>query len=200
MSAGVEFLERLLGDGTARLTARPHFDAGTRAEAGSVLADAFSRYRLSIAGPLLDFDAPAALAAAEVVWHASWFLLVRDEEPATVEQALQLPAPGRQPGQHLSADLTLRYLPQIHQRARGIAADDVLTRSLERILRHWPLAGVLADLHEPPLFRIEELEHPGLLLLYAERLADHPRREWTPRDGPARDWVDRVFDERKNGA
>ncbi len=185
MAASSDFLEPLLAEGTIRLTVRPQLDAGNRADAVKLLARAFAGYRLSIAGPLIEFDSASALAAAELVWLAGWFLLVREEEPDEVERALQLvppviqpssggSSPGRLASRHLSADLTLRYLPQIHQRARSIAADDVLTRSLARTLRHWPLAGVLADLHEPPLLSIEELDHPGLLLLYAERLPGNP--------------------------
>jgi hypothetical protein len=37
--------------------------------------------------------------------------------------------------------------------------------------------------------------HPGLLLLYAERLAEHLRPEWVP-DGPARPYVELVFTQR----
>ncbi len=197
MSTRVEFLEQLFGEGVVRLTTRPRLDVSDQAEVGRVLARAYAGYRLSIPGPPIDFDPAAAQAAADLVWLAAWFLVVRDEPPAAVEAALGiLPRPDRQPSQHLSVDLTLRYLPQIYQRARTIAPDDVLTRTLAQVLRHWPLTGVLADLHEPPLLPIDRLEHPGLLLLYAERLAQHPRPEWTPGDGLARQWVERVSSER----
>ena len=38
--------------------------------------------------------------------------------------------------------------------------------------------------------------HPGLQLLYAERLAGVGRPGWVPPSGPAREWVERVHSER----
>jgi hypothetical protein len=96
----------------------------------------------------------------------------------------------------LSADLMLRFLPRLHGRARAIAADDVLTRSLSLLLRRWPLSGVLSDIGEAPE-NLELLEaHPGLLLQYAERLADHYRPAWVPERLAARDHVELVFTQR----
>jgi len=203
MPALSQFLQRLLAEGDTVLSDRPVLERSARPQVVRVLEKAYASYRLGIPGPMLDFDPESALAAAEMVWLASWFLLVREQEPDEVERTLKefaLPHKGRLPGQHLSVDLTLRYLPGIHQRARSLAADDVLTRTLAQILRQWPLSGVLADLHEPPLLPIEDLEHPGLLLLYAERLAAHPREAWMPNEGLARQWVERVFEERKERA
>jgi MoxR-vWA-beta-propeller ternary system domain bpX4 len=196
MAAFAEFLQRLLTEGAAVLEARPTFNPRERTEASAVLQRAFANARLHVAGLLLDFDAQTALAAAERVWLAAWFLLIRSEEPDEVEQALRLPEPARQAGQHLSADLTLRYLPQIYHRARSIAVDDVLTQGLAQILRLWPLSGVLAGLDEGPTTPVETIDHSGLLLLYAERLAEQPRQAWMPPQGPAREWVERVFEER----
>jgi MoxR-vWA-beta-propeller ternary system domain bpX4 len=204
MAGFAEFLKRLLTEGAAVLRDRPSFDAQERSQATAVLERAYANARLHVAGPLLDFDAPTALAAAEVVWLAGWFLLVRNEESDEVEKGLRLPEPTRHPGRHLSADLTLRYLPQIYQRARSIAADDVLTHGLARILQQWPLSGVLAALDDGPTTPLDALNHPGLFLLYAERLAEHASpaalarcgSDWTPRQGLAREWVERVFAER----
>ena len=196
MAGFVDFLQRLLAEGVVVLHERPRINVAERAKATAVLEKAFACASLQVAGPRLDFDAPTALAGAELVWLASWFLVVRSDEPDEVASALRMPEPGAQPGQHLSADLTLRYLPQVFHRARGLAADDVLTAGLARILRQWPLSGVLVGLEEGPASTIEAMDHPGLLLLYAERLAEQPTPAWTPLQGPARDWVERVFDER----
>jgi hypothetical protein len=196
MAAFADFLQRLLTEGAAVLEARPSLSTQERTEACVVLQRAHGHARLHVAGPLLDFDPEAALAAAECVWLAAWFLLVRSEEADEVQQALRPLQPGQHAGGHLSADLTLRYLPQLYHRARSIAVDDVLTRGLAGILRLWPLSGVLAGLDDEPTTPLDTIDHPGLLLLYAERLAEHPRPTWVPRQGRAREWVERVFDER----
>jgi hypothetical protein len=111
------------------------------------------------------------------LWRACWFLLEHDEPPATLERLLVL-SPRNAAAAHLSADLTLRYLPQIHRRARSLAVDDVLPRLLAKILREWPLSGALSDVAEEPLSPLDFTAHPGLMLLYAERVADQPRPAW----------------------
>src|SRR5205823_131332 len=93
-------------------------------------------------------------------------------------------------------DLMLRFLPQVYRRARGIAVDDVLAATLAQTLRRWPLSGVLSDVAEAPLTPLDLNGHPGLLLLYAERLAGNVKPAWLPADGPVREQVDRVFAER----
>ena len=71
------------------------------------------------------------------------------ETPDPGDPTVPLPPPAGA-GQHLSADLLLRFLAQVHRRARGLAADDLLTGRLEGVLRQWPLSGVLSEVVEGP--------------------------------------------------
>ena len=196
MNPFVEFLMPLLTDGAAVLRQQPILSLDNRAAATTYLAAEFASQRLEVAAPLLDFDAETAVTAAGWVWSSSWFLVSRSEESATVEQALAVPPFPVTPAQHFSADLTLRFLPGILGRARALAPDDVLTRCLARLLRAWPLSGVLSDLTEGPLTPPNFDGHAGLALLYAERLAEHIRTAWVPREGQARAFVELVFAER----
>jgi MoxR-vWA-beta-propeller ternary system domain bpX4 len=82
--------------------------------------------------------------------------------------------------QHLSADLLLRYLPQILRRARGLDPVDPLADIVAETLRRWPLSGVLSDVEERPVGSLDFEGHPGLMLLYAERLAANDRPGWRP--------------------
>jgi hypothetical protein len=195
MASFVEFLRTLLTDGRVVLRQRPAVDAAERAEARVLLADAYDDYRLDVAGPPLPFDAATALGMAERLWLACWFLVRRDEPPEAVERALAPPPPPASAAQHLSADLVLRFLPQVHRRARALDAADGLTRRLTELLRDWPLSGVLSDVEEGPRVPPEFDGHPGLLLLYAERLAERPRPAWVPA-GPALPYVELAFAER----
>ena len=173
MSAFAVFLDTLLHEGKAILRDRPEPLESPDAGANALLCRAFAEYRLSVAGPLIPFDPDTALAAAVVVQHACWFLVNRAEPDAVLEKCLVLPGPPRSPAQHLSADLTLRYLPQVHRRARAHNPADRLTILLADLLRRWPLSGVSSDADEGPLTPILFEAHSGLLLLYAERLAEH---------------------------
>ena len=57
------------------------------------------------------------------------------------------------------------------------------------------MVDALADLEDGPQMPVELGGHPGLLLLYAERLAEHPRPAWVPR-GPALPYVEMGLAER----
>jgi hypothetical protein len=188
----MEFLNGLLAKGVVRLSGRPVLPPGERARAAERLAAAFADYRLDVAGPPIPFDAGAALAAAERLGLACWFLVRRTEPPEELAKCLTLPQPPRSAAEHLSADLVLRSLPQVHRRARALAPDDVLTGWLARLLRQWPLTGVLSGVEEGPTTPADLDGHPGLLLLYAERLAGNLRPAWVPR-GPALAYVELVF-------
>jgi hypothetical protein len=196
MASLADFLDRLLADGSAVLRSRPAPGGKDRQRAVERLAAAYADHRLDVAGPALPFDAPAALAAAEGVWLACWFLLQRREPEEEVAKSLTLPPAPATAAEHLSADLVLRFLPPLLRRARGLDAGDVLTAWLTRVLRQAPLSGVLADVEEGPLGPVELGGHAGLLLLYAERLAENVRPAWVPAEGPARPYVELVFAER----
>lgn len=180
MSSFADFLRELFREGRVSFQERPTPNSNDEPEARSVLRAAFETHRLDVAGPLVEWDAPTSLAAAELVRRASWFLVNHDEPEAEVEQAIRMPAAPATPSQHLSADLLLRYLPVIHRRARAHAPDDRLTVLLSEVLRQWPLSGVLADVPEAPTTPLDFGEHHGLMLLYAERLAQNRKSEWVP--------------------
>ena len=66
MPALTHFLQRLLAEGDAVLSERPVLKRADKAPEARVLERAFTSYRLSIPGSLLDFDADSALAAADL--------------------------------------------------------------------------------------------------------------------------------------
>jgi hypothetical protein len=188
----VPLLQRLFDDGTVVLRERPCLDAGERREAVALLGRAHRCYCLDVAGPPVAFDSDTALAAAELVACACWFLVNHAEPPAELETRLVMPAPPATAAQHLSADLVLRFLPQVHRRARALAPDDRLAALLAGVLRQWPLSGVLSDMEEGPLTPPAFGGHPGLLLLYAERLARNEKPAWVPA-GWGREYLELVL-------
>jgi hypothetical protein len=194
MASLTDFLRELIEAGQVVLTGLPPPDAADE-DAAAYLASVYDDYRRQIAGPPIPFAAATALAAAGIVRHACWFLLSRREPPEELTNHLRMPQPASSPAQHLSGDLLLRYLPQIHRRARALAADDPLPDMLADLLRRWPLSGVLADLPEGPLGDLSFGGHPGLLLAYAERLLQEPKPAWVPQGEPLQ-YAELVFRER----
>ncbi len=193
MSQLADFLHDLLYQGTIAFGQAPDFTANREPEAVALLRGAYEFYRLEVAGPLIDFDATAALTAGELVRRAAWYLLSRDDPETDLERTLKLDKPPVQAAEHLSADLVLRFLPTIHRRAKMLAPGDRLPALLAEVLRQWPLSGVLSDVEEEPLTPLELGGHPGLWLLYAERLGRHRKPAWFPPEGPAREYVELVL-------
>ena len=185
MAEFAEFVRRLHESGEARLRAAPADDESP--EAIACLAEAFADCALDIAGPPIAFRPQTALAAARFLAWSCWFLMDRRESPDEVAARLVLPVPAS-PGDHLSADLTLRFAATVHRRARAGSPQDVLTRRLEETLRQYPLSGSLADIADAPA---DFGAHPGLLLLYAERLSARPRPGWLV--GPVLPYAELVF-------
>jgi MoxR-vWA-beta-propeller ternary system domain bpX4 len=192
MSPLAEFLHLLFAEGRVVLRDRPVRSGERPPDALELLATAFSTHRLQVAGPRIEWDPAAGLAAAHLVANACWFLVSHQEPPEELQRCLKMPGPPSTPGQHLSADLLLRYLPQVHRRARAVAPADPLALLLADVLRQWPLSGVLADVPDGPTTTPTFAGHPGLLLLYAERLAGNGHPAWAPADGPGRDYVELV--------
>lgn len=181
MSPLAEFLQPLLREGRVLLRAQPPDPAERPADAMTVLQGAYADCCLALAGPPLDFDADTALTAAKVVRQACWFLAHHDQPEEALHQALAMPHAPRTAAAHLAADLTLRFVPQIHRRARALDPADRLTELLAVLLRQWPLSGVLSAVEAEPLTPPEFEDHAGLRLLYAERWAAHAKPAWLPR-------------------
>jgi hypothetical protein len=192
------FLDRLFADGSVVFTAAPARAAETDVEAVTLLRAVHADALRTLAGPPLEFRPPVALAAAEFLRHACWFLVSRDEPADRVEGALVLPPPG-DAAEHFSGDLTLRYLPHVERRARALAPDDLLSRRLAEVLATWPLSGVLADAAGPPRTTPAFDDHPGLLLLYAERFAAAEKPDWQP-PGRGREFVEMIYNDRGRNA
>jgi MoxR-vWA-beta-propeller ternary system domain bpX4 len=175
-----EFLTELLKEGKIvfRSAKAPHDRISQPAVA--FLGEAFKIHSRAVAGPPIAFDAETASAAAEFLRQSSWALVNHDERMADLEKRLKMPGAPATPSHHLSADLTLRYLPQILRRARGLNPDDPLVERVASVLLRWPLSGVLSDVAEAPVPPMDLGGHPGILLLYAERLIDNDRPGWRP--------------------
>jgi hypothetical protein len=183
------WLARVLTHGESVQDAPPELAGADRPAVLAALRLAFAMHALDVGGPLLPFDPAAAEWAAVTLARACWRLAAGDEESLPL-------APGPKagtPAAALSADVCLRFLPAVLRRARLRDLDGPLVTELGNVLRRWPLTGVLADIEEGPTVPTTLDNHPGLLMLYAERLADAPRAGWVPADGPAREWVERVF-------
>jgi hypothetical protein len=192
MSPLAGFFQALLRDGAVVLQDAPAPELMADAELVAVLQNAYADYCLDIAGPWLAFAQTTALAAAGVVQQACWALVSQALPVEELEKRVRMPGAPRGPAQHLSADLLLRFLPQVYCRARARDEADPLVQIVEKVLLQWPLSGVLADLEDGPETPPDFGGHRGLMLLYADRLARHERPAWFPA-GEALGYVELVW-------
>jgi MoxR-vWA-beta-propeller ternary system domain bpX4 len=189
-----EFLTELFDKGKIVFRAAPRDRPSPAGVA--VLAAAFETYCLAVAGPRIAFDPEIACAAAEFLRQAAWALVNHDDRMADLVKRLKMPRTPLTPSHHLSADLTLRHLPQVIRRARGLDPTDALVAQVADELRNWPLSGVLSDIEEGPRVALDFSGHPGLMLLYAERLVGNERPGWRPiANGPSWDHYELVLHE-----
>ena len=191
------FLEVLFQRGEVVFRKPPVVGPPRDAAALEVLTREYKRYRLDLPGRVPDLDPDTALHAAEVLRHACWFMLSREEDDDEVHARVGWQGTASTPMQHYSSDLTLRFAARVHRRAKALNPEDSLVQALEGTLRRRPLSGVLCGIEEPPI-ALEFGEHEGLMLLYAERFAAHPKEAWRP-EGRAGEYVELV-NERKGAA
>ena len=190
MTTLANFLHDVMFEGRIRFDAAPT-DAADAA-APVMLRRAYDAYALTIAGPTLPLHEATALAAAQLLLRSAWYFLNPGLLIEAPEKILFMPNLPTGLEHHLSADLTLRFLPALYHRAKALMPNDVLPTALDRILRQWPLSGVLAEIVEPPLTPADFGAHAGLHFLYAERLAEHERPGWFPR-GHGMQYVELVW-------
>ncbi len=190
MSPFVDWLRRVVSMGESVQDTPPIIAERERAAALPILRASFDRHALEVAGPVLSFDPPTAVWAAEQLAAACWQLVGDATEPTPADRE------PKTPDEHLTADVLLRFLPAVHRRAKAREAGGPLVARLDALARRWPLAGVLLDLDGGPTTSPDFGGHRGLQLLYAERLVEHPRAGWVPPVGPGRDWAERIFEDR----
>jgi hypothetical protein len=177
MTVAREFWQRLFTEGRIVMDGPP----GEQESITTLLEERHTDHLLTVAGPPVPFDPETAARAARLVHWAAWYLVSRAGTQVDLERNLVLASPQAGAAQHLSADLVLQYLPSIYHRARAVNPGDGLSVILAEILRRWPLSGVLADVPDGSLGDLDFGGHPGLLLLYAERLAENFKPGWIPR-------------------
>lgn len=187
MPAFADWLHGVLTDGESVQPDSPDPTAADHPTARKLLSEAFADASLDLAGPPLPFEPDTALAAARLLAVACWRVATGETTPLP---AVREPT---SPAAHLSADVTLRFLPSVHRRARAV--NTPLAEELAEVLRRFPLSGVLADLDGSPV-KPPAFDHVGLTQLYADRLTTAPRARWLPPLGPGREWAEKAFADR----
>lgn len=118
------------------------------------------------------YDAESALWAAKIVYTACQILLYREHKEAELTDLLPAFTQPITTEAILSADLCLRFLPQILAEAKLIDPEDYLIPILESILNQWHYSGIGIPLSLKNLDFELIFSNPCLEQLYIDRVID----------------------------
>ena len=168
-----DFLQELQQDGTAVVhTSTDAFSSADQQQAKVFLRHQEERERLHWPGEAPGFHEAAAMWAATYLYRAAQFFVHRDFEEKQLRKSLR-PYPGQLgAAEAYSADLCLRHLPRLHQKAKALAPADILVELLEQTARQFPMSSVGMDAEGPWAVGLL-LSHPSLRLMYTDRIIDH---------------------------
>jgi hypothetical protein len=134
-----------------------------------ILEEYNTLYRSQLPAGLPAFDLKAAIYGAVTLHRACQFLAYRDFTKEDIHAAIAIGPVAANPAEHLSVDLTMRFLPDVVRLATAAAPDDPLVNRLLELGRCWPLSSVgiakVVNVDVTPL-----INDPGVFRLYVDRV------------------------------
>lgn len=142
-------------------------------EAAEYFETEFEKERLEFFSDQIPFDKEAAVWAAKILYHSVQLYLVRENTEKNLDKLIPQFKGKFDLSSKLSADLSLRFLPQIIIALKNVDPDDPLIALLETILKQFHYSGIEADIELEHLNWEEELKDPTYRKLYLERIVDN---------------------------
>lgn len=122
-----------------------------------------------------DFDSNAALWAAKTIYISAQLMLYRENKDAELEILLPSYQLSKSASSQLSADLVLRFLPDIITHLKMINPEDSLISILEHHLIQWHFSGIKYALNAEDLDFSFVTVDPCLTQLYVDRVIEYKR-------------------------
>lgn len=177
-----QFLDQLFSSGAVTVPqVGVPFDFGESFDAEVLQFD--RAMRLSLAGTAPTLEIVVARWAAGLLAEAARLTVARDVGAIEMEKILSQPCPRPRSAEvDYSADLFLRYLPELLAWIQRLAPGDPLVQHMRRLGGEWPLSSV--GMRELTIAPIEPfIGHAALRQLYVDRILatgdasrlDHPR-------------------------
>lgn len=141
-------------------------------EVAAYLESEFENERLEFLSDQINYDSETAVWAAKVLYHSAQLYLIRKDTDKNLETLIQ-PFKGKMDiSAILSADLSLRYLPQIISVLQSADPEDPLIRILENILTYFHYSAIGFELDVEKINWEEELKDKTYRKLYLERIVE----------------------------
>ncbi|GEN67139.1 hypothetical protein [Chryseobacterium rhizosphaerae] len=142
------------------------------AEAGDYFETEFEKERLEFLSGRMPCDRAAAVWAGKILYHSAQLYLIRENTAKNIDRLIFRFKEKKDISSVLSADLSLRFLPQIIVALNTLDPEDVLIGMLEDILREFHYSGIGYDLDLKGVNWEEELKDSTYRKLYLERILE----------------------------
>jgi hypothetical protein len=141
-------------------------------DAADYFESEFEKERLEFLSETICYDKEAAIWAAKVLYHSAQLHLVRTNTAKDLDTLIP-PFKGIiDVSSILSADLSLRFLPQIISVLQSADPEDPLVKMLENILKQFHYSAVGFDIELENVNWEEELKDSTYRKLYLERIME----------------------------
>ncbi len=141
-------------------------------EAGDYFETEFEKERLEFLSDQLVCDKTTAVWASKVLYHSAQLYLIRENTAKDLENLIPRFQGTKNVSSILSADLSLRFLPEVVTALNSVDPEDTLITLLEDILTEFHYSGIGYDLHLKHVNWEEELKNKTYRKLYLERIVD----------------------------
>lgn len=165
-----DFLQSLFAEGKVVANGKPGtFSPDEIRAAEPILRQFYKEDALEMPANVPNFHPEAALSAARYLYNAVQLVINRDLDAEIVEKYLNiLPEPAT-PEIIYSADLSLRYLPELFSLAKGLSPLDIVVAKLKETATRWPFSSVGVEIEDE--YDLEKIiGHPALKYAYSDRI------------------------------
>jgi hypothetical protein len=142
-------------------------------DAADYFESEFEKERLEFLSDKINCDRKTAVWAAKVLYHSAQLHLIRENTAKDLSELIPLVEGKREINSILSADLSLRFLPQIISVLQNVDPEDPLIKILENILQQFHYSGIGFDLDLEKINWEEELKDKTYRKLYLERVVEN---------------------------
>ncbi|WP_449399672.1 hypothetical protein [Chryseobacterium wanjuense] len=140
-------------------------------DAAEYFESEFEKERLEFLSDQISCDRETAVWAAKILYHSAQLYLVRKNTAKDLQKLIP-EFKGKNISSLLSADLSLRFLPQIISALQNADPEDSLIKMLENILTQFHYSGIGFDLDLEKINWKEELKDKTYRKLYLERIVE----------------------------
>lgn len=141
-------------------------------DAADYFESEFEKERLEFLSDKMSFDGETAVWAAKILYHSAQLHLIRENTAKDLSQLIPSFKGEREVSSILSADLSLRFLPQIISVLYNVDPEDSLIKILENILQQFHYSGIGYDLDLENINWEQELKDKTYRKSYLERIVE----------------------------